>query len=279
MTHRRIACMPLITYPEAISDEAVQAAVALAGSLGCELDVSLFAVDLPRMSSGLGDLLIDIPGLVRSAEEKSRTECQRLERLVRDAAASRPDVRCTTRKAALGAMTDEAAAVARYADLVLLPWIGEAVAIRELAEAVVFGSGRPVILVPPSARVVSFDHIVVAWDGSRVAARAVGDALPLLAEGGRVSVLTIRGEKSLNGEDPAGALVSSLARRGINAGRLETELGWRTISEALQETALSGGAQLLAMGAFGHSRIRDFILGGATEGVLAELRLPVLLSH
>ena len=77
----------------------------------------------------------------------------------------------------------------------------------------------------------------------------------------------------------AGALASSLEKRGFSATPLEITLGERTIAEALQETVASEGAQVLAMGGFGHSRIRDFILGGATKGVLTQLGLPTLLSH
>ena len=110
MTHSRIAYMPLITYPEAIADDAIRAAVAFAEPLGCTLSVTTFTVDLPRVSSGLGDLLIDIPGLVHSAEEKSRGECSRLERLVREAARAQPDVLCTTREVAWGGVPRAAAA-------------------------------------------------------------------------------------------------------------------------------------------------------------------------
>jgi nucleotide-binding universal stress UspA family protein len=279
MTPTRIAYMPLVTYPAAIADEAIRAVAAFAGSLGCGLGVTTIEVDLPRVSSGLGDLLIDIPGLVHAAEEKSRGECHRLEELVRGVAASNLDVHCTTRKVAWGAELDDAAAEARYFDLTLLPWSGETGAAQDMAQAVVFGSGRPAILVPPSARPAPLDHVAIAWDASRVAARALGDALPLLAEGGLISVLTVRDEKPLSGSDLAGALASSLGKRGFNARPLETTLGKRTISEALQDTALSIGAQLLAMGGFGHSRIRDFVLGGATRGILNQLRLPILLSH
>ncbi|MFQ6160864.1 MULTISPECIES: universal stress protein [Sinorhizobium] len=280
MTHIRIAYMPLATYPEAILNEAIGAAAALAGPIGCALGVTTFEVHLPRTSSGLGDLLIDIPGLVQANEERSRAECHRLQALVREVAASHTlNVQCAARKVAWGLELDDAAAEARYFDLSLLPWSAETTAAQDMAQAVVFGSGRPAILVPPTARPASLEHIAIAWDGSRVASRALGDALPLLAEGGRISVLTVRDEKPLSGPDLAGTLASSLQKRGFNAAPAESELGNRTIAEALQDTALSSGAQLLAMGGFGHSRIRDVVLGGATKGILTQLRIPVLLSH
>ncbi len=279
MTHTRIAYMPLATYPEAIADEAIRATAAFAASLECTLQVTTFAVDLPQVSSALGNLLLDVPGLVRAAEEKSKAECLRLKDLVHGAAGSRLNVDCTIRTVVLGAGLDAAAAEARYYDLAVLPWSGETVAAQDMTQSVVFGSGRPAILVPPSARPAPLDHIAIAWDASRVAARALGDALPLLAEGGVISVLTVRDEKPLSGSNLADALASSLVKRGFNATPLETTLGKQTIAEALQDLALSNGAQLLAMGGFGHSRIRDFVLGGATKGILTQLRLPILLSH
>jgi nucleotide-binding universal stress UspA family protein len=179
----------------------------------------------------------------------------------------------------MGTETDRAAIEARYFDLVLVPWSAESLGAQNMAQAIVFGSGRPTILVPPAARPGTLEHIAVAWDASRVAARALGDALPLLAKGGRVSVLTVQGDKPLTGTHLANALASSLEKRGVSAKPIEVTLGQKTIAEALQDTALSEDAQLLAMGGFGHSRIRDFILGGATNGVLAQLKLPTLISH
>jgi nucleotide-binding universal stress UspA family protein len=94
-----------------------------------------------------------------------------------------------------------------------------------------------------------------------------------------MTVVTVQGEKALSGPGIAQTLTASLERRGYSARAVNITLEGRTIAKALQDTALSEGAQLLAMGGFGHSRLRDFILGGATKGVFSDLRLPVLLSH
>jgi nucleotide-binding universal stress UspA family protein len=179
----------------------------------------------------------------------------------------------------MGAELDAAATEARYYDVSVLPWSDETVLTQDMAEAVVFGSGRPTILVPPSAPPASLHHVAIAWDESRVAARALGDALSLLPEGGRVSVLTVQDDKPLGGSDIAGSLAVTLGKRGFKTEACSISLGGKTIAEALQDTAKNEGAQLLAMGGFGHSRLRDFVLGGATKGVLSDLRLPALLSH
>ena len=279
MSQTCIAYMPLATDPEATSDEAILAATGFAATLDCVLHVTTFAVDIPEVSSPLGSVVVDFRGLVRAAEEKSEAECLRLQALVKGAVGSRLNVDYTSRKVPMGSATDRAAVEARYFDLVLVPWSEESFGAQNMAQAIVFGSGRPTILVPPAARVGTLDHIAVAWDASRVAARALGDALPLLAKGGRVSVLTVQGDKALTGSNLANALALSLEKRGVSATPIEVTLGQKTIAEALQDTALSEDAQLLAMGGFGHSRIRDFILGGATNGVLAQLKLPTLISH
>jgi nucleotide-binding universal stress UspA family protein len=279
MARTRIAYMPLTTYPEAVEDVSIQAATAFAASLECKLMVETFAVAVPHVSSALGNLLVDIPGLARATEEKSKAECHRLQSLVNGVAYSHLNVFCTNRVVVLGAALDAAAAEARYFDLSVLPWSTQTIAAQDMAQAVVFGSGRPTMLVPPTASPAPINHIAIAWDGSRVAARALGDALPLLGVGGRVSVLTVQDDKPLSGSDLAGALASSLEQRGFSATPVPISLGERAIAEALQDTSLSKGAQVLAMGGFGHSRVRDFILGGATRGVLTQLRMPILLAH
>lgn len=279
MIKTRRTYMPLATYPAAVADEAVLATARFALSLGGALEVTTFSVDIPRVPSPLASLLIDIPGLVQAAEDKSKSECGRLQSLIGGLGAP-PAVNCTSRKVLLSGLLDAAVAEARYYDLAVLPWSREEPSAQHLIEAVVFGSGRPAILVPGSAQPVArLDHIAIAWDASRVAARALGDALPLLTEGGRVTVLTVRDEKPLAGAALASLLASSLEKRGVKTESIEIALGEKTIAQALQQKALAEGAQMLAMGGFGHSRIRDFALGGATKGVFAELRLPVLLSH
>lgn len=279
MITTRRTYMPLATYPEAVDDQAVLAAAGFAISLGGTLEVTTFSVDIPQVPSPMAGLFIDIPGLVQAAEDKSRSECSRLHKLVGGIGAP-PAVNCSTSEVLLGGLLNAAAAEARYYDLTVLPWSREEASAQHLIEAVVFGSGRPAVLVPGSAQSVApLDHIAIAWDASRVAARALGDVLPLLAEGGRVTVLTVRDEKPLAGAPLASLLASSLEKRGVKADPVEITLGKMTIAQALQEKARTAGAQLLAMGGFGHSRIRDFVLGGATKGVFAELRMPVLLSH
>ena len=271
--------MPLATYPEALPDAAIVAAAGFAASLACTLHVTTFAVDVPRVASPLGNLLVDIPGLVHATEERSRAECLRLHGVVQRGADHAAAVACTSRRAALGTVPEAAAVEARHFDLVLLPSPSGSLSAQDMPEGLAFGSGRPTVLVPQSTPATRLDHIAIVWDGRRVATRALNDALPLLAADGRLSILTVEDEKPPVEAEPAETLARCLKRRGFDATPLSLRLGSRTIADALQETAMAAGARLLAMGGFGHSRLRDFILGGATKGVLGNVRLPVLISH
>ena len=95
MTRVRIAYMPLATYPEVVGDSSIHAATAFAASLECEMSVTTFSVDIPQISSPLGNLLLDVPGLIKAAEDKSRAESHRLHDLVLEAAGAHFTLHCT----------------------------------------------------------------------------------------------------------------------------------------------------------------------------------------
>jgi nucleotide-binding universal stress UspA family protein len=174
---------------------------------------------------------------------------------------------------------DLAANRARYFDFVLIGWEAANESTHTLAEDVIFGSGRPVILLPELVQPTAFDHVAIAWDGSRVAARAVADAAPLLRKASRITVLTVTDEKALPEDDPGARLASGLRERGLPAEAHALLSGGGDIAVTLQENAVQRSAGLLVMGGYGHTRVRDFVLGGATDGILRDLRLPILISH
>lgn len=278
MPHR-IAYLPLNTYPEAAPDPAILAAVGFAAGLGCALHVATFAVDVPQTVSPISGYFINVEGMARTAEDRSKAESARLQALIAGALPSAVTATTASHTVVLGAAPAAAATEARLFDLVLVPWSDNTLSAQDMAQVLVFDAGVPVILIPPTAKKEAIEHIAVAWDGSRVAARALQDALPLLAPGGRISVLTVQDEKALGALVTPQTLAVALDARGYAARAVSVTLDGRPIATALQDASLSQGAQLMAMGGFGHSRLRDFILGGATKGVLADLRLPVLLAH
>lgn len=273
----RIAYLPLETYPEVAPDAAIQAAVAVATALGCKVQASAFAVTIPPVtSSPLGGFLINAEGMAKAAEDRSRDTCARLKTLIEGAAKG---ASVTVADTGLGGTLEQATAEARYFDLAVLPWTGEAGVAQDMAQALIFGAGVPVVLAPAGAKAGAVNHLAIAWDESRAAARALTDALPLLAPGGRITVLTVHDEKALSDGGLSARLAAALRARGLQAEAVDLSAKGKPVAEALQDGAVAAGAGLLAMGGFGHSRLRDFILGGATKGVLADLRLPVLLSH
>jgi nucleotide-binding universal stress UspA family protein len=279
MPTKRTAYMPLVTYPDSAPDDAVSAAVAFAEALGSDLEVTAFAADIPRVPSPLGGFLLNVPEMIRTTEENSLVRCRHLQSLVLEKAGSRFKAQCSIRKMYFGAAGATAAAEARYFDLAILPWSKDNLVSQDVAQEVIFGAGRPTVLVPAPVGTEPIMHVALAWDASRVAARALADVLPLLPENGRITVLTVTDEKALAEQGIAERLASMLAGRGLDAKPLVVSLDGRTIATALQDAAITSGARLLAMGGFGHSRLRDFVLGGATQEVFTDLRLPVLLSH
>jgi nucleotide-binding universal stress UspA family protein len=279
MPTKRTGYMPLVTYPDSATDDAVLAAVTFSEALGSDLEVTAFAADIPRVPSPLGGFLLNVPEMIRTTEENSLVRCQQLQKLVLEKASLRFKAQCSIRKMYFGAAGATAAAEARYFELAILPWSKDNLVSQEVAQAVIFGAGRPTIIVPATAGTEPVVHVALAWDASRVAARALADVMPLLPENARLTVLTVTDEKALAEQGIAERLASMLAGRGLDANAQMVSLGGRTIAAALQDAAIESGAGLLAMGGFGHSRLRDFVLGGATQEVFADLRLPVLLSH
>lgn len=151
---------------------------------------------------------------------------------------------------------------------------------RMIAENVLFEMGRP-MLVAPADFVGPFccKKMVVAWDNSRVAARAMGDALALFPQVQEIVIIVVGDEKTIQSSLTAGVVEHTLAKRGLSAKMQHVLAQARPVCDVLQAHAEAVEADLLVMGGFAHSRLRDFILGGATLSVLKAPRVPVLLSH
>ncbi len=178
----------------------------------------------------------------------------------------------------LGHPSESAAAAARNSDIVVVarPRDADEPMAGSLVEACLFGSGRPVLIVPSTAPAAFGAAIAVLWDGSRTAARALGDALPLLARAGSVLVLTVGAPAE---EAPTGeAVANRLRARGVAASARTLPPADRE-GPALIAAASGAGCDLLVMGGFGHSRVREMILGGVTRHLLASAPVPILMSH
>ncbi len=153
---------------------------------------------------------------------------------------------------------------------------------RDLAEHVVLASGRPVIVVPrfgefPKAG----ERVMVAWDASREAARAVADALPVLQRAEQVLTFSVdpeeRGDR--HGPIPGADLARHLARHGVNVKVEKLNAPDVPISDLILNRISDEGIDLLVMGAYGHARVRELWFGGVTRDLMQRMTVPVLLSH
>lgn len=149
-------------------------------------------------------------------------------------------------------------------------------------ERLAIESGRPVLIVPHAGRFPSFGkRVTVAWNGKREAARAVFDALPLLKAADKVRVVWVnpQGERDKAGDVPAAEIAASLARHGVKCEAATAQASGIGISDLLLSGLADEASDLLVMGAYGHSRLREFVFGGATREILEHMTVPVLMSH
>jgi nucleotide-binding universal stress UspA family protein len=176
-------------------------------------------------------------------------------------------------------------AIGRSADLVMVSATNtdEITGVeRDFVEQVVMAVGRPVIVLPAKgdARIL-LKEIVIGWDGGREAARAAFDSLPLLKAAEKVRVVRIDPQKdpALRGSVAGADLAEALARHGVKAEVQGYPTDGLDEGQALMRCAEDTGAGLIVMGAYGHSRLAEFIFGGATRFVLNRMNRPVLMSH
>ena len=174
---------------------------------------------------------------------------------------------------------------ARYSDLAILGQAepdDSASGMRRTLEEVVLSCGRPVLIIPYIGAGPNLGkRVVVAWDAGREAARAVNDALPILERAKEVTVLTINPKSGPNGhgEEPGTDLALHLARHGVKVEVQQSRGEEIGVGDALLSRVADRGGDLLVMGAYGHSRLREVVLGGATRSILEQMTIPVLMSH
>ena len=268
------------TYPDGNADRFASQVAAAARHLTANVHALVLQADFPSVSSALGRMLIDVPTLIGGAKAQCRERGEEVVKaLSAELASLEIPLRTTTVECFPGAEGDIVARLARYHDLAVLGIKRGDVTQQANAEAVVFGSGRPTLLLPEDSPPATFQHVMIAWDGSRVAARAVFDAREFLQRAQAVTITAVTNEKTLPDQDAASRLAKYLARCGVKADVALVQSLDQPISETLQQHARQIGADLLVMGGFAHSRVRDFVLGGATSGMMKDLQHAVLLSH
>ena len=286
MTEIRDSLLALTSYPDATPDYIVDQAVDFSKLMGARLSALVFVLNRSRVARmhSMGEWLIDVPSLIDEAVQHSATEATRLLAHFEDVA-KRRDVfeKSLTEQTSIFPSPDTIVGHARVHDVTFLP-IPNQVGLDELqSETVIFGSGRPTILLPAMAdhkpRPASLDIIAVAWDFSRPAARALADAMPILERAKRVHVFTVVDEKPLPEQASGERLERHLLLHGVNATLERVEARGRDIGKVMEEFVTANHVDMLVMGAFGHSRMMEFILGGATRSILNHPPVPVMISH
>lgn len=271
--------LTLTSYPDPTPVSVIDRGVSLASLLGahitaisCEVHVQVPGSFL----SGAGNL----GAIVASEARKSKSNAQDLLAAFESAARKSGVLHeiilenCLTSE-----VPDLLVEYARLRDLTIVP-VPESYD-QWHAEAIIFGAGRPTLVVPeaPAARPFELNRVIVAWDFSRAAARAVSDAIPILEKAREVCVLTVTNEKTIPSRRSSSELAKNLSRHGIEVVVEEVDAAGRAIGDVLAAQIAVRSADLLVMGAYGHSRLREFVLGGATRSILTKPPIPVLCSH
>ena len=270
----------LTSYPEPSPLSIVDDAVTIAAVLGANLAALSCETRVQVPGHFLSGSFANIPGIIAGEGAKSRQNAEKLLAAF-DKSAEKAGVPHETilQKCTSADFPNLLVDYARLRDLTIMP-VPESYE-QMYAEVVIFGSGKPTLVLPETPRSHPFElgTVAVAWDFSRAAARSISDALPLLEKAKNVRVVTIVDEKHMDTKHSAEELSKNLARHGIDIVLDKVEAKGKPIGSVLESYTLSHGVDLLVMGAYGHSRLRQFILGGATKSLLSKPPLPILFSH
>lgn len=219
----------------------------------------------------------------RKAEDEAMAKAA-LERF--EAAAAKAGLAKRETRQARGEPRDLLGLHGRYADLIVMgqadPKGGSAREAASIVEDVILACGRPVLVVPYIGALQPIGRrILVAWDASREAARAVADALPLLERADKVTVVTVDAKPSASGHGqlPGADLALYLARHGIEVEAAHVGSSGIGVGDVLLNQASDRDADLIVMGCYGHARLRELVLGGATRTMLRTTPVPVLMAH
>jgi nucleotide-binding universal stress UspA family protein len=262
------------------ANQAGDYAVSVAAAFDAHLAGIAFLYDPIVPISGAGYIPADV---IESQERDNATAAKAaLDRFT--AASKRAGISAEplTMSASLAGVAEQFSRIARRFDLSIVGQAEpETSAVEDvIAEAALFESGRPVIVVPYIQKEpLKLDQVMVCWDGSRAAARAIGDAVPLLTRSKRVEIVIVANEPGKKDEIAGADIGAHLARHGLNVEVRRTVLGDIDVADVLLSHAADSGSDFIVMGGYGHSRLREFVLGGVTRSIFRSMTAPVLMSH
>ena len=185
-----------------------------------------------------------------------------------------------TLRASFAKAADRFARMARRFDLAIVgqPEMGKME--WNIGETTLFGSGRPMIAVPYIQKgPFKVDNVMICWDGGRAAARAIGDAIPIIRGSERIEIVMVTNDPGKQYDIEGADIRQHLVRHGLKADVQRIPGGNIEVADALLSYAADSAADFMVMGGFGHSRVREFMLGGVTRSIFQSMTVPVLLSH
>jgi nucleotide-binding universal stress UspA family protein len=279
MTYKTIL-VHIDTTPQA--GARLELALSIAQSCGAHL-IGLYLPELAQLPGFVG---VEIPPSLLDQMNREKLQHRNEATNSFDRAVRRSGLTSCEWRGPAGSPIDTALNEARYADLVIIgqrnPEEPNPLLPDGFEESLLIGNGGPVLMTPYTGKDVKIaENVLVAWNCTREAARAVKDALPLLTRARKVTVMTI-GPRSADGESPdasAADVARFLSRHGIHAETVFDANVAIDAGEWLLSRASDLGAQLIVMGAYGHTRLRELILGGVTRTLLKEMTVSVLMSH
>jgi len=215
----------------------------------------------------------------RESENKVQQAIARFEQV-----AKRVGVAYETRtlNASIAGAADRLGHLARRFDLAIVgqPERERAAAAEVVDEGVLFDSGRPVMFVPYIQKSgLKLDRVMLCWDGSRAATRAINDAMPFLEKAKQVELVIVSSKAGKANELTGADMGQHLARHGLKVEVKRITSPDIDVTSTILSYAADSSADMIVMGGYGHSRLREFILGGVTRGLLETMTVPTLMSH
>jgi nucleotide-binding universal stress UspA family protein len=268
--------LPVFASRDAVSDFAIS----IGDAFSAHVAAIAFSYEPVIPASVMGGIPSDlIEAQRRENEANAKAAMERF-----DQAAKRAGVSAESRSlsSSVAGAADLFSQIARRFDISV---IGQSERDRGLPEELIiegalFGSGRPLIVVPYiQKKGLTLERVTVCWDGSRAAARAIADSVPFLERAKSIDVLIVASEASKSGDVPGADMGHHLARHNLKVDVKRITAPDIDVPSAILSYAADNGTDMLVMGGYGHSRLREFILGGATRGILSSMTVPVLMSH
>ena len=273
--------LPLVGEPSAAAIVAIEKSTAVAGDIGAR--VTAMAVEQDILVRPKVTISTDLDNMAAAEAVRSVSNAHDLLKAF-DSAATRFGVRNEQRleRFAAADIPENFAVWARLKDLSLVPVKPHDDQSEKIVERLIFESGRPILMCPEEFAgelAVAFDRVVIAWDHTAPAARAVADALPWLQAAANVRIVTATDNNTLAELESGAALVSHLAEHGIKAAFETVRIDGSAVGKVFEAYVKANAIDLLVMGAYRHSRLNEIVWGGATKTIIGRPPCWVMMSH